>query len=332
MKTLWISIIFVISLAIVSIMVNPVNSFPDRIDWAIALFHLPGLFLSFFLTYIGLKKHLTPFLLFPLSIFIGYLTNFLLVDYFDFSRFTQLYFVSPFENLEQILLLLPYSLLGFIHFGVEEHFEKQRLELEIQRIKQIEQELREGLLKSQIQPHFLFNALNTIFVMSRKNHPDTSSAVLELSELLRYTVDSLKKKSVQIENEFHFLQNYCSFQKKRLSGNLDLKLDFVAENTAFLISPLLFQPIVENAFNYVQINTLELFFIHLKIHQSDKEILFDCQNSIEPSQVYSNNEALRTGLGIDLVKKRLEIEFPNHFDFSVHTTDTNFHVQIKLVL
>lgn len=332
MKSGWILLLFLVSIILISILANPVNALPDVIDLTIAFFHLPGLFVCFYYTYFALKKGKFVPLHSLFALIFGFFLNFFFVDYLDLSSVIRLYFVSPFSKLEQVLLLLPFSLLGFIHFGVEEYNLKKKLEQELQQSKQDEQVLREGLLKSQIQPHFLFNALNTIYVMARKNYPETPDSILELSDLLRFTVDSLKQDRISISEEFTFLNQYCSFQKKRISGNLELNTTVEAVDPNFRFPPLLFQPFVENAFNYVEPNSDGAYFIHVTFFQSKQNVFFSCSNSVS-IDAQSHWESKETkGLGIQLVKQRLTNYFPDTSSLSISQTNSRFDVTIQLNL
>jgi len=312
-------LIFLLSLLLLVFLVNPGSTFPNEIDILIAVFHLPGLFLSYSITFFGFKQN-RKYLLF-LAGGVGFLLNYILVELIDFTSIIGFYFVSPFSLFGQILLLLPFIMLGIIQFGIIEHKQKLSLERDLNKLKLVEQQNRESILKSQIQPHFLFNALNTIYGLSRKKSEDAPNAILELSELLRYSIDSGSLELIPISKEFDFLQHYCQFQKKRLASFVELSLNFDAENPDFHIPPLLFQPFIENAFKFV--HQVDGAIISIQFEQKNNEIRFFESNTYLKMEL----EEKRKGLGLDLVQERLKNNYGEPFTFSIEETDNLFSIK-----
>lgn len=326
--TKWgIGFFILISVFIISVLINPETYSPDSIDFVIALFHLPGLFVTYYWIYWNLKKSKSKYwtlLMFLLGFVPGLALNYLLLDVIDFSSLIGLYFVSPFSLFGQFVLLIPFVLLGFVHFGIDSYQQSKQLEIELSLSKKKEQEFKESLLKSQIQPHFLFNALNTLYALARKKDKQSPDAILELSQLLRYTVDSNNTDWVFLESEISFLKAYCGFQEKRFSADVKITIDIQIVDKELKIAPLLFQPLIENAFKYVDgENTKE---IHITLNQTPSTLSIEVQNTCIPKN------KIEFGQGIQLVKKRLENSYGKNALFTYGFDQNNFKAQATINL
>ena len=322
MNRFYLLLTFLLSLILLVFLINPTHSIPNEIDIIIAVFHLPGLLLSYSITFFGFKQN-RKYLLF-LAGGVGFLLNYLLVELIDFTSIIGFYFVSPFSLFGQILLQLPFIMLGIIQFGILEHKQKLSIERDLNQLKLVEQHYRESLLRSQIQPHFLFNALNTIYGLSRKKSEEAPNAILDLSELLRYSIDSGSLEIIPISKEFEFLQHYCQFQKKRLSSVVELSLNFDAENPNFQIPPLIFQPLIENAFKYV--HQVEGAQISIQFEQKNNELRLFASNTY----LKMDSDKKRKGLGLDLVQERIKNNYADQFTLSIQEKDNLFSINCEI--
>ena len=164
---------------------------------------------------------------------------------------------------------------------------------------QLETELK--FLKAQYHPHFLFNALNTIYFQMDEDVAAAKKSVEKFSELLRYQLYD-QRQTVPVSQEIHYLQNFIQLQQIRSSGKLQLAVHFDEKLNGQQVYPLLFLPLVENAFKYVGGD------YHLQIEASVQEhrIEFKVENSI-PSEIPVKKE---TGIGLENLKRRLELLYP----------------------
>ena len=182
-------------------------------------------------------------------------------------------------------------------------------------------------LKTQLNPHFLFNSLNAIYSLSVKKSPDTSEAIINLSELMRYMLYEADKDFVPLRKELEYIQNYVQLQRLRLSDSTDVTLNISGEYKEKILPPLLFISFIENAFKYgtdyegktnVKINLLiENESIHLSV-----------RNKIGAFKKKSKN----SGVGLENVRNRLQLLYPDSHELSVKIEDKTYMVDLSLKL
>ena len=171
--------------------------------------------------------------------------------------------------------------------------------------QKIEAEL--NFLKSQINPHFLFNTLNNIYSFARKKSDDTADVVMKLSKLLRFILYETQNKKITIKREIQFLEDYIELEKIRYDS-LDLKFNHEIDNFEEEIAPLLLIPIIENAFKHGASQAIRKPHIYISIKIHDKKFEFTVENSFD-----SKIEKSKTGIGLQNLKRQLEILYPKFF-------------------
>ena len=185
---------------------------------------------------------------------------------------------------------------------------EQSLQLEKVKVDQLETELK--FLKSQYHPHFLFNALNTIYFQVDENNKVAKQSIEQLSDLLRYQLYDIEKE-VTMEQEINYLRSYIAFQQLRMSERLMLDLYFDPQLKEQKIHPLLLQPLIENAFKHGTSASTRSF---VKINMSEPSpgvIECDIENSSFPK-----NETDKSGSGIGLknLSRQLELLYPGKYN------------------
>jgi len=183
-------------------------------------------------------------------------------------------------------------------------------------------------LKSQVNPHFFFNTLNNIYSLAVTGSEMTAPAILKLSSIMRYIISDAQKNAVPLENEVTFIKHYIDLQLVRLTDkvSVDFTTEGLAENK--MIEPLLFIPFVENAFKY-GVSTKENTSIVFHLNIGEKKIIFSASNKI-----IHNENALRetTGIGINNVKRRLELLYPHKHDLQIFNTGENFSIKLEIAI
>ena len=171
-------------------------------------------------------------------------------------------------------------------------------------------------LKNQINPHFLLNTLNNIYALIEFNPPKAQQAVMDLSKLLRHLLYDNNQTFVPLRQEADFMRNYIELMRIRLSDNVKLTTHFeYSENRDTLISPLIFISLMENAFKHGISGENDSFIeISLKEHP-DGKVEFVTRNSYFPK---SGSDKSGSGIGLDLVKRKLELLYPDSYLW--HTT------------
>lgn len=174
-----------------------------------------------------------------------------------------------------------------------------------------------NFLRSQINPHFLFNTLNNINALIRLQPTEAEKAVGTLSELMRYMLQSGKDSKIEIGKELQYLKNYIALQKLRLQKNFNLQIDLKASDEHLLIEPLLLISFVENTFKH-GVSGENDDFISIKVEANEAELIIETKNKL--LQLANTNE-IASGIGLNNVKKRLELAYPKKYSF--HTSSNN---------
>lgn len=183
------------------------------------------------------------------------------------------------------------------------------------------------LLKQQLNPHFFFNTLNNLYALSLQKSAKTSESILQLSELMRYTIYKGQEERVTIAQELKYLEDYIDLQQIRLKKPLQLSFEKRIDNERVQIAPLLFIVLIENAFKHGIEPAEEAAFLNLSLSCTDHEVNFVCENSIEPEETDQ-----KPGIGLDNLKKRLNLLYPKAHTLDISTNNTIFRVALHLKL
>ena len=225
------------------------------------------------------------------------------------------------------------ALIGCICYGIMRHSideaEKRRLQIEQAELKneQLNSELR--ALRAQYHPHFLFNALNTIYFQIGPENETARHTIELLSEILRYQVNCGSEK-VPLQKEMEYLEKDISFRRLRCSDRLSLKVDFSIkeEDLNVMIYPLLFIPLVENAFKYIGGNELS---IDIKMFKTGNQLTFSIINSVPPIDAQMPLKA-KNGTGLDNLRRRLSLLYPDQHTLELTKNNDFYSAKLTLTL
>lgn len=188
-------------------------------------------------------------------------------------------------------------------------------------------EMELNFLKSQINHHFLFNSLNSIYSLSESKSEHTSSAVLDLSAIMRYLLLDTPKAKVPLEEELNYIEHYINLQKYRLADNVKLTYEVKGSASSYEISPMLLLTFIENCFKHGVSTTKDSpITIYIEIHENLLELR--TENSVVKSKVNVSNE----GLGINNALKRLKHDYNGRFSLSNFADGDLYKVHLKLEL
>ncbi len=188
---------------------------------------------------------------------------------------------------------------------------------EVQR-QNTEAELQQ--LKSQLNPHFLFNSLNNIYALIEFDSQKAQTSLTNLCDMLRYQLYESNRTTIPLEKEIEFVSSYCELMKLRLTCSTTLKLEFPNDNPKIEIAPLLFITLVENAFKH-GISATSPSWIHISISHTTKDVKCVVENSNFPKQ---DNDRSGSGIGIDNLKRRLELLYPHKHIFTTELTNNSY--------
>jgi len=200
-----------------------------------------------------------------------------------------------------------------------------------QRLKVIQQEKTTSelsFLKAQINPHFLFNTLNSIYSLSIQKSDDAPQAIVKLSSMMRYVLKETKDDYVQLDNELNYVQDYIELQKLRIDKKIKLKVEIERNESRQKIAPLILIPFIENAFKY-GVNSEEDSSIDIKIKVDSKVLNLDIHNN-KVKNVFAEN--LSTNLGIENTRKRLDLLYPRKYKLTIGDNEKEFIVNLVLQL
>ena len=182
-------------------------------------------------------------------------------------------------------------------------------------------------LRSQINPHFLFNALNNIYSLSYLKSEKAPESILQLSHMLRYVIEDCKDEYLPLSSEIEYLENYISFQKTRSPRDLNISFDHANADGSLFISPLLFLPFVENSIKYSRIAEVDDAYVKIVLKtEKNKSIYFEIENSISEKTVASG-----LGTGINNAKKRLALIYPNTHSLQIDAEERVYRIYMKLL-
>lgn len=200
---------------------------------------------------------------------------------------------------------------------------EQQIQLEKIVNEQLLAELK--FLKAQVHPHFLFNALNTIYFQMDDDIKVAKETVEKLSELLRYQLYDQSEK-VSIGQELDYLRSYISLQKVRMNEHLELKVSLSPQLKDQKVYPLLLLPLVENAFKYAG----GAYWIHIEAKFTDEEnLFFKVSNAIPKTESKAKKDG---GIGIENLKRRLEILYSGKHNLELRKNENQFEVILHIKL
>ena len=188
-------------------------------------------------------------------------------------------------------------------------------------------------LRSQINPHFLFNALNTIYGMALQEHADgTAEGVQKLGEMMRFMLQENQQEKIPLSKEINYLTNYIDLQRLRTHSSPDIAIDLTIKDKDCrqYVAPMLLIPFVENAFKH-GISLKEKSWIKINISCDTENLYFDVYNSVHLQKEH-DPEKYGSGIGLENVKQRLSLLYPGQHELHIRSTNSEYfiHLTIKL--
>ena len=197
--------------------------------------------------------------------------------------------------------------------------------------EKLDMELR--YLKSQINPHFLFNALNNIYSMVYTHDDNAANGVLKLSEMLRYVLVDCQAEMIPLSKEIKYIENFIDFQMMRMGGRRDVHFEKNVVNENFMIAPMLLQPIIENCFKYSRLETHPDGHVYVSIRQTNDKFCFEAENTIAQNAVTivgTDSEEKKSGIGQRNVQQRLMLHYGENYRFDIQQDKDVYKTRIEL--
>jgi len=324
----WIAIsLFPILIAYVDIGVIPKGLFIKQLLRPILFYANYLLFVPLLL----LKRKVVVYILvsFLFLFLYNYLTEALIFNFSDIGQ--QLPFRKPpnghrpFLNMRYVVPVvfsLTVYLLGGIYALVIDFYKRERRSRAMEHEKT---DIKLQYLRNQLNPHFLFNSLNSIYSLVRSKSDYAPEAVITLSELMRYMLYEANDKEVSLEKELNYIQNYISLQRLRIKNSEDVKINIHGDTKGLYIYPLILITFIENAFKYGT-DYKGQTFIDIKINIIDNQLHFYIKNIIG---IHKENKE-NSGIGLENIKKQLKYLYNEQHSLSI---DSNKHYyEVILIL
>lgn len=211
----------------------------------------------------------------------------------------------------------------YISLGVYLAFKYFKERTLILQAENMQKELELKQLNEQLNPHFLFNALNNIYSHLLHESDNGKELILKLSELMRYVLDSSKKLTVSLADEIRFIENYIAFEKERLGGRCNVDCRIEVTSTRFNIVPLILFNFIENAFKHGT-TSIKRSDISISIRADDSSLNLFIENTIFNYQHQSTNT------GLDNAKRRLELLYPEKYKLDIIEDNGKYTVRVEI--
>lgn len=243
--------------------------------------------------------------LFPSYFFISYVSN------------SNLYLVFSIFLISTTLLKL-----------AEDWFYFNRSENKRLRSKNLQVETQLSSLRAQINPHFLFNALNVVYALALEQKKQTTKAIVQLSDILRYVIYDSNVDRVTLEDEITLLNNYIAFQNHRVKTNDKIKFDIDVQNKHYMIYPMLLLPLLENSFKYGLSTSESSGPIEMKIFQNENAFEFNIKN--DKLDTKNTIDEAHSGVGLENLKNNLNLVYPEQHELLILDKNDSFEVTVKI--
>lgn len=240
--------------------------------------------------------------------------------------------VAPFNgHLEELpgiwlflsIIALVHGIIALIIKGFVTWYNDIQVKMELDRRNY---EMEVALIKSQMQPHFLFNTINNIDVLILKNPTLASDYLIKLSDLMRFMLYDTKSTKIKLKEEIDYISKYIDLQRIRTTNNNFVNFEVTGSPGSIEIEPMLFIPFIENAFKHAENKKRDqAIAIHLVI--SPTTIEFTCENAYVQNSVAHHN---RSGLGNELIQRRLSLLFPNKHQLVINDANQTYRVYLSL--
>ena len=241
--------------------------------------------------------------------------------YFDLNSFKPEYSGESF--------FMGYSAASIFFFGIVRHvYNYTTLKNDAKQLRIEKQEAELNYLKSQTNPHFLFNTLNNIYSLARDKSDLAPESILRLSKILRFMLYEAGGSYIAIEQELKIIGDYIALEKLRYDESLRINFNYDVEDMKQALPPLLLIPLVENAFKHGVSETRNQPFVDIHLSVNQRQLVFVVKNSTE---AFSEERSVKENIGLSNLRRQLELLYTN-FNLSVLQGESVFTTTLKINL
>ena len=242
------------------------------------------------------------------------LPGYYFISYFDFTDILK--FMAAFTGITSLIKLS------------KGHFHLLEARNQLIRLQNEKSEAELQALRAQINPHFLFNSLNSIYNQVLKKSDQAPETVLKLSEILRYILYETRKEKVELTTEIGYMQDYISLQRLRSGTNATIKVRISGEMKNRKIAPLLFLPLIENSFKHGIKGETGPVFVTFEWIANGDSVRFTAENN--KGRTDDDEMEQHQGIGIENLRKRLDMAYQTKHHFEISETENRFKVSLTI--
>ena len=206
---------------------------------------------------------------------------------------------------------------------ITQRWSEQQEQMKNSQINQLQTELK--YLRAQINPHFLFNGLNTVYGYIDMGNRQARDMMVQFSDLLRYNLYEADVDMIELDKEIKYLKNYVALQKARSNDNVTVSLETNYQDGSVKIAPLIFMAFVENAFKYVSRGDDTANKITISLKQEGEQLSFICENTSE-----EESSAETGGIGLNNAIRRLELLYKDRYQLNIKKESNTYRVELVL--
>lgn len=214
----------------------------------------------------------------------------------------------------------------FLAIGARSIIRSNDIQYQLQEERRKTAEAELTWLKHQLNPHFLFNTLNNISSLTQIDPDKAQESIGQLSDTLRYALYDTDVEKVPLSGEVSFMDNYVHLMQLRCNEMTDVSTSWQVPSGDVKIAPLLFISPIENAFKH-GVNARMKSFVHIGLHPEGKDLVFTCENSLFEK---TGEDHIGSGIGVENLKRRLELIYPDAYSYEHDEKDGAYHVRIVL--
>jgi len=222
-----------------------------------------------------------------------------------------------------------YSVGAVFFFGISRHiYHYSKLKAATQQLRIEKQQAELNYLKSQTNPHFLFNTLNNIYALARDKSDLAPESILRLSKILRYMLYETGGAYIAIEQELKIINDYIALEKLRYDDSLRINFNYDIEEMKQALPPLLLIPLVENAFKHGVSETRSNPFVNIHLSVKQRQLLFLVKNS---SEIFTGEAGVKENIGLTNLRRQLELLYTD-FNLATQPGESVFTATLKINL
>ncbi|MEM7102708.1 MAG: histidine kinase [Bacteroidota bacterium] len=301
-----------------------------------AIFHLSLLFLVYTNLKVGIPYFLGKgrsliYLFFSITIILFSI----LINQFSFNTiidvlFPEYFFISEFNFWELGGFMITYLVASSLLKLSKAWFQVTEAKEALEAIKKEKTQAELSALKLQVNPHFLFNSLNSLYSLALYQDVKTPELILRLSNAMRYMLYESNGDKVMLKNEIDYLDNYIELQRIRTDDSADIRFEVNGAIDNQKIAPLLLIPFIENGFKHGIKGETDKAFIHIQLKIEGEYVYMSVENNVGETDLDVSTDY--GGIGLKNVKRRLELMYPSRYNLEIKEDNPTFRVTLNLKL